>query len=138
MKKSGSSCAAPGAALGKLMSDKSKKSQKSAAKVLGLTKNAASQLLKLQKSQKKTGYGIRVEVSSGGCAGFQYFLDFAKVPDKTDIVSEEQGFKLFIDPTSAEFLKGTELDYVETLEMSGFQFNNPNVSHSCHCGKSVC
>lgn len=138
MQKSGSTCAAPGAALGKPMSEQSKKLQKSPEKLLSLTKSAANQLLKLQKSQKKIGQGLRVEVSAGGCAGFQYFLDFAKSHDKKDLVYKEQGFQLFIDPTSAEFLKGTELDYVETLEMSGFQFNNPNVSHSCHCGKSVC
>lgn len=106
--------------------------------LLKLTKNAATQLKKLQISSKKNGHGLRIEVSAGGCAGFQYFLDFEKKSDASDFVFEQEGFQIFVDSVSAEFLKGTELDYVETLETSGFKFNNPNVTHSCHCGKSVC
>lgn len=106
--------------------------------ILVLTDKAVSQLQKLQKSMKKEGHGLRVEVMPGGCAGFKYFVDFEEKPDKEDVVLKENGFTLHLDPTSAEFLKGTEMDYVESLEASGFQFNNPNVTHSCHCGKSVC
>lgn len=115
-----------------------KETRKEPQNILTLTKNAAAQLKKLQTSSKKKDYGLRIEVSAGGCAGFQYFLDFEKKSDANDFVLEEKGFRIFVDPVSAEFLKGTELDYVESLEMSGFKFNNPNVTHSCHCGKSVC
>lgn len=115
-----------------------KENPKESQNILTLTKNAAAQLKKLQTSSKKKDHGLRIEVSAGGCAGFQYFLDFEKKFDSNDLVFEQSGFRIFIDPVSAEFLKGTELDYVESLEMSGFKFNNPNVTHSCRCGKSVC
>ena len=103
-----------------------------------LTQNALAQFKKLQKAEEKTGYGVRLDVIPGGCAGFKYFMDFEQEADKEDVVVEQDSLRLFIRPESVEFLQGTELDYVQTLEKSGFQFNNPNVTHSCHCGKSVC
>ena len=115
------------------------KSEKIASgQVLTLTDTASKQLKKLASEMKKDNYGVRVEVSPGGCAGYKYFLDFEENSSEGDLVFESHGLNLFVDPVSAQFLQGTELDYVESLTASGFQFNNPNVTHSCHCGKSVC
>jgi iron-sulfur cluster assembly accessory protein len=118
--------------------NKVEKGEEVADTLMAMTDFAAEQLKKLQKQLKKNGHGIRIEVSPGGCAGFQYFIDFEKDPSERDIVLEEKGFKIFIDPVSADFLEGTTLDYEESLQASGFRFNNPNVTHSCNCGKSVC
>lgn len=81
-------------------------------------------------------HGLRVAVQGGGCSGLQYNLDFADSPRPGDTVLEFDGLKLFIDMASAQFLKGTEIDYVSGLNGSGFKFNNPNAKRSCGCGHS--
>ena len=74
----------------------------------------------------------------GGCSGFQYGMDFSEKPDENDEIVEQHGVKVFINKESIEFLKGSNIDFVESLQGSGFKIDNPNVKNSCGCGKSVC
>ena len=103
-----------------------------------LTKKAAEKIFDISKQEKKAGYGLKLYVFPGGCAGFQYGMDFEEKADKTDKVVEQHGVKLFIDKDSIEFLKGVKIDFVDSLQGSGFKIDNPNVTKSCNCGSSVC
>jgi len=103
-----------------------------------LTKKAAEKILEISKQEKKEGNGLKLFVFPGGCAGFQYGMDFEESPEKTDIIVEQHGVKLFVDKDSIDFLKGTKIDYVDSLKGSGFKIDNPNVTKTCSCGNSVC
>jgi iron-sulfur cluster assembly accessory protein len=82
------------------------------------------------------GYGIRVGVMGGGCAGFQYSMDFEKEPRQDDMTFEQEGVKLFVDPMSGMYLQGVTIDYVIGLQGAGFKFDNPNARTTCGCGSS--
>ena len=79
---------------------------------------------------------VRVSVKPGGCSGFMYEMFFEKEAGTEDEIIKFADVGVIIDPQSAEKLKGTTLDYIETLEMSGFKFNNPNANRTCGCGNS--
>ncbi len=81
-------------------------------------------------------HGIRVGVMGGGCAGFQYAMDFEKDPKDGDLTIEQGGVKLFVDPMSSMYLQGVTIDYVQGLQGAGFKFNNPNARTTCGCGSS--
>ena len=102
-----------------------------------ITEFAAKKINEIMKAQNKEGYGLRVEVVRGGCAGYTYNMDFEKTKADDDMVFEEHGLRLFVSPKSMEFLNGTQIDYTEGLQGAGFKLNNPNVKSSCGCGKSV-
>jgi iron-sulfur cluster assembly accessory protein len=100
-----------------------------------LTGNAAKQIGTLQKEQNATGKPLRVYVEAGGCSGMEYGMAFDdKKPD--DEVVAMDGVEVVIDPMSGNFLKGSVIDYVDSLQGSGFKIQNPNVHSSCGCGKS--
>ena len=80
--------------------------------------------------------GLRVAVRGGGCSGFEYALDFELEPRNTDWVEEFEGLSVFVDPVSARYLTGTEIDYVLGPTGSGFKFSNPKATGSCGCGSS--
>jgi iron-sulfur cluster assembly protein len=80
--------------------------------------------------------GLRVAVMPGGCAGFRYALNIEDGPQDDDIVIERDGLSIFVDVFSGQYLSGAELDYVETMQASGFKFTNPNASGGCGCGDS--
>ena len=82
------------------------------------------------------GYGIRVGVMGGGCAGFQYSMDFEKEPKDGDLSFEQDGVRLYVDPMSSMYLQGVTVDYVVGLQGAGFKFNNPNARNTCGCGSS--
>jgi len=82
------------------------------------------------------GHGIRVGVMGGGCAGFQYSMDFEKEPRPDDLTLEQDGVKLYVDPMSCMYLQGVTIDYVVGLQGAGFKFNNPNAKSTCGCGSS--
>ncbi len=105
--------------------------------MLTITEFAARKISEIMKQQQKEGYGLRVEVVRGGCAGYTYSMDFEKKPSDEDLIFEENGLRMFVAPKSMEFLSGTQIDYVESLQGSGIKLNNPNVKSSCGCGKSV-
>jgi iron-sulfur cluster assembly protein len=79
--------------------------------------------------------GLRVGVRGGGCSGFQYQLAFDEQRD-SDIVFESHGLKLLVDKESLQFVRGSVIDYEESLQGAGFKVNNPNVVAACGCGSS--
>ena len=79
--------------------------------------------------------GLRVGVKGGGCSGFQYQLAFDEQRDD-DVVFEDHGLKLLVDPTSLSYVDGSQIDYVDSLTGAGFQVLNPNVVAACGCGSS--
>jgi iron-sulfur cluster assembly accessory protein len=90
----------------------------------------------LDETKGEDGDYLRVGVKGGGCSGFQYSLNFTNEVDDEDILVVVDGLKIVTDAFSASYLKGTELDYVDTLQGSGFKFNNPNAKRTCGCGSS--
>ncbi len=79
--------------------------------------------------------GLRVGVRGGGCSGFQYQLAFDQQREN-DLVIEDHGLKLLVDNASLEFVRGSVIDYEESLQGAGFKVNNPNVVAACGCGSS--
>lgn len=80
--------------------------------------------------------GLRIMVEAGGCAGYKYMMGLVAEAQPDDVVVEKQDIKVFVDVGSAELLKGVTIDFLVSLEGSGFTFNNPNATSSCSCGKS--
>ncbi len=103
---------------------------------VALTEVAAAKVHEIAKEEGLEGQGLRVQVKGGGCSGFQYDLFFDEKPTDMDLVVESRGVQIFIDPLSAQYLEGTEIDYVEGLSGAGFKFGNPNVKGTCGCGSS--
>ncbi len=79
--------------------------------------------------------GLRVGVRGGGCSGFQYQLAFDEQRE-SDVVFESHGLKLLVDRESLQFVRGSTIDYEESLQGAGFKVNNPNVVAACGCGSS--
>jgi iron-sulfur cluster assembly protein len=104
--------------------------------MLTVTEKAASKVTELLDQEKKQGQYLRVFVEGGGCSGFQYGLTFVDKQDTDDNVVEFNGFKVLVDPTSAMYLAGAEVDFIDGLNGSGFKISNPNAQSSCGCGHS--
>ena len=100
-----------------------------------LTPQAIAEVKRLILKDKLEGKGLRVGVKGGGCSGLSYFLDFDQKKEK-DHEIEFEGVKVYVDPKSDLYLKGTTLDYVDSLQEKGFRFINPNASKTCGCGES--
>ncbi|MDO8674489.1 MAG: iron-sulfur cluster assembly accessory protein [Candidatus Omnitrophota bacterium] len=101
-----------------------------------LTDAAAAKVKAMMAKEGKEGYALRFGVTTGGCAGMSYELKFQKNPYENDIVFEQKGLKVIVNQESVEFIKGIEIDYVDTLRESGFKYHNPNAKSSCGCGTS--
>jgi iron-sulfur cluster assembly protein len=80
--------------------------------------------------------GLRVFVAGGGCSGYQYGMALARSFEEDDLVFEQSGVKIVVDPESAQYLQGAEIDYVDDIMKSGFSIYNPNATKSCACGSS--
>ena len=80
--------------------------------------------------------GLRVSVQPGGCSGFRYGLLIEEQSAEDDAVIEQEGVKVFVDPFSAQYLNGVTIDYVTSMQGSGFTFKNPNATGGCGCGTS--
>jgi iron-sulfur cluster insertion protein len=107
-----------------------------APELIKLTPIAAEKVNAIRAEEKiEDGFALRLKVMGGGCSGFAYDLYFDQ-PQETDQVFESQGVKMLIDQMSMMYLAGTEVDYVENLQGSGFKFSNPNVKSTCGCGSS--
>ena len=104
---------------------------------LAVTPKAVS-MIKLTREQEglEESCGLRVAVRGGGCSGFEYALDFEEEARETDFVLEYDGLKVYVDPVSARYLAGTEIDYVLGTTGAGFKFNNPKAVGTCGCGSS--
>ena len=82
------------------------------------------------------GIGIRLGVTTTGCSGLSYVLEFVDDLQEGDEIFDSEGVKIVVDGKSLVYLDGTELDYAKEVLNEGFQFNNPNVSAECGCGES--
>ena len=80
--------------------------------------------------------GLRVSVQPGGCSGFKYGLLIEDQPAEDDFVLDQGGFRVFVDPFSAQYLNNVTIDYVSSMQGSGFTFKNPNATGGCGCGHS--
>ncbi len=101
-----------------------------------LTPNAIAKVKEIMGQQNPAPAGLRVGVVGGGCSGFSYSMAFENAAGLMDKTYEFDGLKVFLDATSAMYLQGATVDYVETLEGAGFKFENPNVKSTCGCGSS--
>lgn len=101
-----------------------------------LTPKAVDKVKEILDMQDPKPAGLRIAVVGGGCSGFTYSMAFENTPNMLDKTYNYDGLKVFIDQASLLYLDGAEVDYVETLEGSGFKFNNPNVKSTCGCGSS--
>jgi len=109
---------------------------KDAQELVKLTARAAKKVKAIRAEEKiEESYGLRLKVMGGGCSGFSYDLFFDQ-PQDVDQSFESQGIKLLCDQMSLMYLVGTEIDYVESVQGSGFKFSNPNVKSTCGCGSS--
>ncbi len=80
--------------------------------------------------------GLRVSVLPGGCSGFKYSLNIEEAALEDDMVAVVNGIRVFVDGFSAQYLSGITVDYVSSMQGSGFTFNNPNATGGCGCGSS--
>src|SRR5689334_15046175 len=103
---------------------------------VNLTPTAVSKVKEIMSQQNPVPAGLRIGVVGGGCSGFSYSMSFENAPGVMDKVYDFEGLKVYVDATSAMYLNGCNVDFVETLEASGFKFENPNVKSTCGCGSS--
>src|SRR5882762_3922594 len=101
-----------------------------------LTETAITKVREILDSQEPKPAGLRIAVGGGGCPGFSYSMAFENAPNLLDKTYSFGGLKVFIEQACMLYLDVSEFDYVETLEGSGFKFNNPNVKNTCGCGSS--
>ncbi len=101
-----------------------------------LTETAVNKVKEILDTQEPKPAGLRIAVVGGGCSGFSYSMAFENSPGLLDKTYNFDGLKVFVDQESLLYLDGAEVDFVETLEGSGFKFNNPNVKSTCGCGSS--
>ncbi len=101
-----------------------------------LTTEAASAVKMAMVRAGKVDAGLRVMVETGGCAGYKYLIGLDAEPRTDDVVVEAGDVRVFIDRDSQPLLSGLTIDFVESLEGSGFTFDNPNAASKCSCGKS--
>lgn len=100
-----------------------------------LTESAADRVRHFIQQRGK-GVALRLGVRTSGCSGMAYVLEFADEIEDSDVVFENLGVKVVVDPKSLVYLDGTELDYGKDGLNEGFKFNNPNVKDACGCGES--
>jgi iron-sulfur cluster assembly accessory protein len=111
-------------------------SQQEILEMVQLTETAVSKVKEILGGQDPKPAGLRIAVVGGGCSGFSYSMAFENTPNMLDKTYSFDDLKVFIDQASLLYLDGAEVDYVETMEGSGFKFNNPNVKSTCGCGSS--
>jgi iron-sulfur cluster assembly protein len=102
-----------------------------------VTESAAAKIRELMAQEPEGDVGVlRIAVQGGGCSGFQYALGFDRGPQDGDNEVEMHGVRVVVDPYSAPYITGAEIDYVDALMGAGFAINNPNVTAACGCGSS--
>lgn len=104
-------------------------------RLIKLTPNAAAKVGSLLTRQGRPSGVLRVAVVGGGCSGLQYKMDLQDGPASRDILVETSGVRVVVDPKSALYVTGSELDYLDSLD-GGFKVKNPNAATSCSCGES--
>ena len=105
---------------------------------LVITARAAEEVQKFiaQEQVPTDSAGLRVSVLPGGCSGFKYSLNVEERPLEDDMVAQVNGVRVFVDGFSAQYLTGVTIDYVSSMQGSGFTFSNPNATGGCGCGSS--
>jgi iron-sulfur cluster assembly protein len=105
--------------------------------LVALTESAAEKIRGLMAEEPEAEATVlRIAVQGGGCSGFEYALGFDRSAQEGDYELESHGVPVVVDPFSAPYLQGAEIDYLETIQESGFKVSNPNVVSSCGCGHS--
>ena len=107
-----------------------------AASIVSITDKAAEKARALLKDRGVEDASLRVFVVGGGCSGYQYGMAIAQGREEDDVVIEQSGVTVLVDPESAPLMQGAEIDYVDDLMKSGFTIFNPNAVKSCACGSS--
>ena len=103
--------------------------------LMTVTESAAEKIKQLMSEETDVSV-LRVAIQGGGCSGFQYGLGFDRGPVEGDLEFEMHGVQVVVDPFSAPYLQGAEVDYVDSIQAAGFAINNPNATASCGCGHS--
>ena len=101
-----------------------------------LSETAVSKVREILDTQEPKPVGLRISVVGGGCSGFSYSLAFENAPGMLDKTYKYGDLQVFVDQASMLYLDGVSVDYVESMEGSGFKFNNPSVKSTCGCGSS--
>lgn len=105
--------------------------------LIALTPSAAAKIKGLMAEEPEGEASVlRVAVQGGGCSGFEYALGFDSGAQEGDLELESHGVKIVVDPFSAPYLRGAEVDFLETIQEAGFKINNPNATAACGCGHS--
>jgi iron-sulfur cluster assembly protein len=104
--------------------------------LIKVTASAAHKISTLLAKQGRANGVLRVAVVGGGCSGLQYKMDLQDGPASRDIMVESSGIRVVVDPKSALYVTGSELDYRDALQDGGFKVKNPNAATSCSCGES--
>ena len=104
-------------------------------RLIKLTAGAANKVTTLLTKQGRPNGVLRVAVVGGGCSGLQYKMDLQDAPANRDILVETAGVRVVVDPKSALYVTGSELDFLDSLD-GGFKVKNPNAATSCSCGES--
>jgi iron-sulfur cluster assembly accessory protein len=105
-------------------------------RLIKVTSAAAQKVASLLQRQGRPNGVLRVAVVGGGCSGLQYKMDLQDKPANRDILVESSGVRVVVDPKSALYVTGSELDFVDALQDGGFKVKNPNAASSCSCGES--
>src|ERR1700691_4786912 len=105
-------------------------------RLIKVSPNAAKKVGSLLARQGRAEGVLRVAVVGGGCSGLQYKMDLQDGPANRAILVESGGIRVVVDPKSALYVTGSELDYVDALQDGGFKVKNPNAATSCSCGES--
>jgi iron-sulfur cluster assembly accessory protein len=105
-------------------------------RLIRVTPDAAKKVSSLLSRQGRPQGVLRVAVVGGGCSGLQYKMDLQDQPASRDIMVESSGIRVVVDPKSALYVTGSELDYLDALTDGGFKVKNPNAATSCSCGES--
>ncbi|HVU28017.1 MAG TPA: iron-sulfur cluster insertion protein ErpA [Verrucomicrobiae bacterium] len=103
--------------------------------IVKLTPEAAAEVKSLLSQPENSGKTLRLYIEEGGCSGMQYGMVFDEKRDG-DVVSEQSGLSVLVDSISAQYLRGTIVDFSSALTGGGFKISNPNAKQSCGCGKS--
>ena len=101
-----------------------------------LSETAVSKVREILDTQEPKPAGLRISVVGGGCSGFSYSMAFENTPGMLDKTYKYGDLQVFVDQASMLYLDGVSVDYVESMEGSGFKFNNPSVKSTCGCGSS--
>lgn len=104
--------------------------------MLNLTESAQAAVSRFMTGAEEAVSGLRISVTGGGCSGMQYSMALEKESNQDDTIVECGDIQVFIDPQSLPLLQDVTVDFLDTMEGSGFKFVNPNATNTCGCGSS--